>query len=92
MTIMFETNFGNYGLYPMIMLGALTVVETLIGVIIMYTGMKLKITAPAPYASTTPSNEPQKQFLKEMLILVIVMLAGCFIVYGINVGLIAAVF
>ena len=92
MTIMFETTFGNYGLYPMIMLGSIAIVETLIGVVIMYTGMKIKITAPASYATTTPSIEPQKQFLKEMLILVVLMLTGCFIVYGINMGLISIVF
>ena len=91
-TILFETNFGNIGLYPMIMIGVLTIIETLIGAITMYSGMKLKINGPAPYATTTPSLEPQSQFLKEMLLLIVPMLIGCFALYGINVGIVSIFF
>ena len=76
----------------MIMLGSLGVIETIVGIIIMYNGMKLQFSGPPPYATATPSIEPQKGFLKEMMIMVITTLFLAAIMYGINVGLISIVF
>ncbi|MHA1672176.1 MAG: hypothetical protein ACTSYI_00985, partial [Promethearchaeota archaeon] len=92
MTILFETNFGNYGLYPMILLGVLTIVETLIGVIIMYGGMKLKYSEPPSYATQVVSLEPQSRFIQEMMWMVLPVLIGAAVLYGINVGIISIFF
>jgi len=91
-TILVETNFGNIGLYPMIMLMVISIIEMAIGIFVMYSGMRLKHTGPPAYATTIVSLEPQKVFLQEMIILVVIMLIGSAMVWGINAGLVAAVF
>ncbi|MHA1518630.1 MAG: hypothetical protein ACTSRK_00470 [Promethearchaeota archaeon] len=92
MTILFETNFGSYGLYPMILLGVLTTVETLIGIIIMYGGMKLKYSEPPSYATQVVSLEPQSRFIQEMIWMALPVLIGAAALYGINVGVISIFF
>ncbi len=92
MTVMFETTLGNYGLDPITMLIIISTSEMLIGAFIMYSGTKLTHTGPPAYATTKVSLEPQKQFLKEAIIMVVIMFTGAAIVYGINAGLIAVVF
>ncbi|MHA1745162.1 MAG: hypothetical protein ACTSWW_04120 [Promethearchaeota archaeon] len=92
MTIMFETNFGSYGLDPLTMLMTLSIIEMAIGIFIMYSGIKLAHTGPPAYATTKVSLEPQKAFIQEMIILVVTMFSGSAIVYGINMGLLGIFF
>lgn len=92
MTLMIETTLGNYGLDPLTMVMIISTIEIVIGLFIMYSGMKLTHTGPPAYATTKVSLEPQKQFIKEAIIMVVIMFTGAAIVYGINMGLLAAVF
>ncbi len=91
MTLLFAT-IGNYGVDPLTMLMVLSIIEMAIGIFIMYSGMKLTHTEPPAYATTKVSLEPQKVFIQEMIILVVIIFVGAAIVYGINAGLLAIVF
>lgn len=92
MTYMFETTFGQYGLDPLILLTVISAIEIAIGLLIMRSGMKMTHTGPPAYATTTVSIEPQKVFLQEVIMLVIIIFIGAAVVYGINAGLLAIVF
>ncbi|WP_371805594.1 hypothetical protein [Candidatus Lokiarchaeum ossiferum] len=91
-TILFETNFGSYGVNPLIVLFSLCIIEIITGTILMYLGMKLNITQCPNYAVETPSLEPQKRFINEMLIIVVAGLFLAFLCYGINIGILSLIF
>lgn len=92
MTYLFETMLGNYGLIPLIILSLLTLSEMISGFIVLYTVTKKTNTPPPSYATTKPSLEPQQIFVKELILIVVLMFGGGLIIYGINAGILSAIF
>ena len=93
-TITFVNTFGEYGVFPLILISVIALLETLIGI-----GLGLswglfspKITEAPSYASETPSIAPNENFGQEVVILVVIAFIGTMIGVGINMGIVGIFF
>lgn len=69
---------------PLLMMG---LVELIVGGIILWNLIQLKISGPPPYASETITPFPNSEFLKEIVILVIVAFFLGFIVFSLGAAI-----
>ena len=91
-TIVFANTFGGYGLYPLIMIFALSVPEVAVGGYIAWKTTAVKLDGPAPYATTTPSKDGTNELVHEMLIFVPIAFVGAMIGLLINNGIVGIFF
>ncbi len=91
-TILFVTTIGNYGLSPLTILMSLSIAEMAAGGFVAYKTTNVKITRPAPYATTTPSIEGNKDFIKELIIFVVIAFGGAMVGYFLNTTIVGIFF
>jgi hypothetical protein len=93
-SITYVNIFGGFGLYPLILTSVIAVIELLIGIGLglMWGLINVKITGPPQYASETPSNAPNENFVIEVVIIVVIAFIGVMIGHLINMGIVSIFF